>query len=165
MSTLLADPARVNDRLSGTRQVSSQHSVRVGASSPKSAPAAPTRRRANRTGPRVGPRGLNSSPLRAGAPSPSVRHPMPLEAALSIGAAETSSPRTQIVVAPIRYRLTERGLAVVAAVVLIVVCIASFTAAARFVTLTADAGAGASSSSSVGAPSGSGPVVPDAPRL
>lgn len=154
MSTLLADPVRVHDYVNPARP-----------SSARATPGSPTRKRVNRTGPRVRPRALKSSPRSGGVTAPSVRNPLPLRAALALGSTEAAVPRTRIVAAPVRYRLTDRGIAAVAALVLVLICVASVTAVVRFVSVTTAADAGVGSGASISAPQVPGPVVPDAPRL
>ncbi len=166
MSTLLADPVRVSDHVSVARSSTGRVSgSSAAARSRVSGGAAPTRKRVNRTGPRVGPRGLSSGPARAGVDAPSVRNPLPLRAALAIGDTEVMVPRTRIVAAPVGYRLTDRGIAVVAALVLVLICVASVTAAARFFSVTAEGGASVGSGVSISAPLVPGSSVPDAPRF
>ncbi len=71
-----------------------------------------------------------------GVGAPSVRNPMSLRDVLAVGHEEAVVSRTRIVAVPVRYRLTERGIAAVSMFVLVLVCIASVAAVARFVSVT-----------------------------
>lgn len=161
MSTLLADPVRVSHRGNPSRPLPNREgrSAVDGGITPSA--SSTTRKRSNRTGPRVGPRGRSASPRRGGVSAPSVVNPLPLREALAIGNTDVAVPRTRLVVAPVGYRLTDRGIAVITTLLIALVCVASLTAAVRFVSVTAEAGPASSVSTSAQMVR---PTVPDAPR-
>lgn len=181
MSTLLADPIHADKSVrdagpssgsarsasgsaetsrggsSGASRPGSGGDVRSGGTVRSNGTRTPTgpRKNPSRTRPRVGARGAGSVGSRpGGVGAPRVRNPMPLRDALAVGHEGVGVARTNIVAAPVRYRLTERGIAAVSMFVLVLVCIASVAAVARFVSVTSEPSVGAER------PVVSAPVVP-----